>query len=141
MVRLLAELERTVQELEKYGHVGVPSLQADLRLRWTVERGLLAGLTTVFQIAEHILAAHFRRFPETYEDLLIALRDLGILPRALYEQFRGSGGFRHVLVQEYVAIDLGRWPRRSGAPRPASASSCRRSPPGWPVCRTAEGYT
>ncbi|MDR7584780.1 MAG: DUF86 domain-containing protein [Armatimonadota bacterium] len=106
VARLLGELERTAQELEKYRQVDGSHLRADLSLRWTVERGLLAGLTTLFQIAEHILAAHFRRVPETDEGLLVDLRDLGVLPDVLYQELRGAGGFRNVLVHQYVTIDL-----------------------------------
>ncbi|MDR7426661.1 MAG: DUF86 domain-containing protein [Armatimonadota bacterium] len=35
------------------------------------------------------------------------LRDAGVLPPSLYEKLRGSGGFRNVLVHEYVRVDLG----------------------------------
>lgn len=102
----LDDLERVAQELDRYRHVTADALARDLSLRWTVERGLLAGLSLVFQVAEHILAAHFRRFPDTYEGLLAELRDCGVLPEPLYARLRGSGGFRNVLVHEYIKVDL-----------------------------------
>lgn len=106
ILQSLAELERVAQELEKYRSVSADALARDLSLRWTVERGLLAGLGIVFRVAEHILAAHFHRAPDTYEGLLTDLRDCGVLPEELYARLRGSGGFRNVLVHEYVTVDL-----------------------------------
>lgn len=103
---VLADLERVAQELAKYQKVDAAALAGDLSLRWTVERGLLAGFTLIFQAADHILAAHFHRSADTYEGLLLELRGCGILPDHLYAQLRGSGGFRNVLVHEYVRVDL-----------------------------------
>jgi len=102
----LADLDQVAAELEKYASVTAQAMARDLSLRWTVERGLLAGLTILFTVCEHILAAHFRRYPETYEGLLQELHHAGVLPPALYERLKGSGGFRNVLVHEYVRVDL-----------------------------------
>jgi len=106
VARALAELERVVQELERYRGTTAQGMAANLSLRWTVERGLLAGLALLFQVADHILAAHFRRTAETYEGLLLELHTCGVISEGLYGQLRGAGGFRNVLVHEYVGIDL-----------------------------------
>ena len=102
------ELSRVAAELRKYKDLSLPELETNLSLRWTVERGLLAGLTLVFQVADHILSQYFGRRPETYEGLLRELRSCGVLSKSLYSQLRGSGGFRNILVHEYVQIDLQR---------------------------------
>jgi len=81
-------------------------LMSNLSLRWTVERGLLVGLTLVFQVADHILVRGFQRRAETYEAVLAELRNVEVISEALYQDLRGAGGFRNVLVHEYVAIDL-----------------------------------
>ena len=60
----------------------------------------------MFQVADHILAEHFGRKPETYEALLRELCAAGIISQSLYVSLRGAGGFRNVLVHEYVRIDL-----------------------------------
>ena len=102
----LNELERVAQELERYQQVTAADLASNRSLRWTVERGLLVGLTLVFQVADHILVRGFQRRAETYEALLAELRNVGVISRVLYQDLRGAGGFRNVLVHEYVAIDL-----------------------------------
>ncbi len=104
--RALAELERIAQELEKHQQITEEQLATNLSLRWIAERGLLAGLTVVFQIADHILSRAFGRTPGTYEELIAELRAVGVISEDLYHRLRGSGGFRNVLVHEYVTIDL-----------------------------------
>ena len=69
----LSELERTALELAKYRRHDHASLQYDLSLRWTVERGLLAGLSLIFNIADHLLSTVFLEQPETSDALLDAL--------------------------------------------------------------------
>jgi len=61
----LQELGRVTTELERYASVTGDQLKGDLSLRWTVERGLLAGLGLVFQVADHILSRHFHRAPDS----------------------------------------------------------------------------
>mgnify|MGYP001773817192 CR=1 FL=1 len=102
----LEELKKVSAELAKYQGVTLPELETSLSLRWTVERGLLAGLTLMFQVADHILAEHFGRKSETYEALLRELCAAGVISQSLYASLRGAGGFRNVLVHEYVQIDL-----------------------------------
>lgn len=104
----LSELHKIASELKKYQGVSLHTMETNLSLRWTVERGLLAGLTLVFQVADHILAQHFGRRPDTYEGLLRELCSCGVISESLYAALRGSGGFRNVLVHEYVRVDLQR---------------------------------
>jgi len=106
VLETLEELQKVGAELAKYRNVTLPELETNLSLRWTVERGLLVGLTLMFQVADHILAEHFRRSPKTYEALLQELCSVGVISTSLYAVLRGVGGFRNVLVHEYVRIDL-----------------------------------
>jgi len=106
IAKALEELERVTKELEKYQGATAETLATDLSLRWTVERGLLVGLGLLFQIADHILVKAFQRSVDTYEGLLLELKAVGVISDALYQRLKGSGGFRNVLVHEYLEIDL-----------------------------------
>jgi len=77
---------------------------------------LLAGLTTIFNVADHILATKFHEHPETYEGLLDALHAHSLISGELRRALRGAGGFRNVLVHEHR-----RRPGRSSADVPRSA--------------------
>lgn len=101
-------LRRVAEELDKYAHVSGDALATNLSLRWTVGGGLLAGISLILQAAQHILTRHFGEVPETYEDSLAALRERAVISAALYRRLRGMGGFRNVLVHEYLQVDLNR---------------------------------
>ncbi len=101
----LAELETVAAELDRYRSVTALQLRTDLSLRWTVERGLLAGLGLVFNVGDHLLAGAFGVQAESYEDSLRLLARHGVISEELRRGFEGSGGFRNVLVHEYARVD------------------------------------
>jgi len=45
---------------------------------------------------------------DSYEASLTELRAHRVISPSLYKQLRGAGGFRNVLVHEYLQIDLSR---------------------------------
>lgn len=106
IIKAASKLERIAQELEKYQGTTADAMATNLSLRWTVECGLLSGLTILFHVAEHILANVYGRTLETYEGLLAELCSVGVISQSLYQQLKGAGGFRNVLVHEYLEIDL-----------------------------------
>lgn len=106
IAKAVSELERIAQELEKYQGTTADSMATNLSLQWTIEHGLLSGLTILFHVADHILANVYDRTPDTYEGLLAELCSVGVISQSLYQQLKGSGGFRNVLVHEYLEIDL-----------------------------------
>lgn len=102
----LRELDTVLEELLKYKDITVDEIKASLSRRWIIERGLIAGANLIFDIADHILAARFHLYPETYEDSLNLLHEKGIINSGLFEKMKGFGGFRNVLVHGYLGIDL-----------------------------------
>jgi uncharacterized protein YutE (UPF0331/DUF86 family) len=78
---------------------------ASYRHYWLAERGLQLAAETVFDIGSHILAGHFNVHPNTYEDVLEHLARQGVLTPDVRESLRGLGGFRNILVHEYLDIE------------------------------------
>lgn len=105
--RNLLEIRTVAAELDKYHTVTEDALRSDISLRWVVERGLLAGLTLIFNVADHVLSAVFHRYPEKYEESIGALAACGVISTELRQRMAGAGGFRNILVHEYVEIDFG----------------------------------
>lgn len=106
--QVVLNLHRVAEELEKYRRTTGDELATSLSLRWTVEHGLQTGLTLILQAADHILSRRFGVVPESYEASLAELRAHGVISPSLYRRLRGAGGFRNVLVHEYLQIDLER---------------------------------
>jgi uncharacterized protein YutE (UPF0331/DUF86 family) len=101
----LKELNKILQELNKYGQIEREALQKDLSQRWIIERGLIAAASIILEIADHILAGHFGIYIETYEESLEGLQNNEVISATLYQQIKGLGGFRNILVHGYLGLD------------------------------------
>ena len=102
----LKAMDTALEELSLYQSNSTEDLRASLSLRWTVERGLIGLANLVFEIADHILSGHFGVYSNTYEETLEQLRDKEVISRDLYQKLKGLGGFRNILVHEYLKVDL-----------------------------------
>ena len=106
VARAMAELERVAQELEKYVGTTADEMRASLSLRWTIERGLLAGLTLIFPRRGAHPEAGLREGGGDIRGAPLGTEGAGVISDELYKSLRGAGGFRNVLVHEYVEVDL-----------------------------------
>jgi uncharacterized protein YutE (UPF0331/DUF86 family) len=97
----LKELDRTVTELGRYVDLSASAVDRDLSLRWVIERGLIAAAALMPDVADHILVAHFGFYPSSYEDSFRLLLEEGVISAELYEEVRGLGGLRNILVHQY----------------------------------------
>lgn len=100
-------MDTVLEELNRYKNVHIEQLRGSLSLRWTIERGLMAGSTLIFDVVDHILSAVFGIYPETFESSLESLRNREVISQELYDDIKGLGGLRNILVHEYLKIDLG----------------------------------
>jgi uncharacterized protein YutE (UPF0331/DUF86 family) len=101
----LKELDEILKELDKHRKVDLETLRGDVGQRWIIERGLIAAATIVFDVADHILAGHFGVYAETYEESLGILKDRAVISEELYQNIKGLGGFRNILVHRYLDIN------------------------------------
>jgi len=67
---------------------------------------MIALANLVFDAADHILSGYFGVYSETYEDTLQQLREKGVVSQNLYESIKGLGGFRNILVHDYLKVDV-----------------------------------
>jgi len=101
----LKELDTVIHELRRYEAISAAELQADLSQRWVIERGLIAAATLILDVADHILVEAYAVHTATYEESLSELRDHEVINDSLYQDLRGLGGFRNILVHLYQEID------------------------------------
>lgn len=102
----LKELDTIQSELSQYRSRTEEEIRVSLSLRWTIERGLIAAANIIFDVADHILGGHFGVYPDTYEDSLRLLQQKKVISDKLYRQLKGLGGFRNILVHEYIKVDV-----------------------------------
>lgn len=97
----LLKLEEIISRLERLAG----SAGAEAADDWAVERGLQLAAEVAFDVGNHILTAHFGVSAQDYEDILEQLAVQGVLPKRLRERLKGLGGFRNVLVHDYLRLD------------------------------------
>lgn len=104
--RRLLKLEEIVSRLETVGPLSAEDLATDFRNSWVVERGLQLGAEILFDVGNHILGAHFGASANGYEEILVQLGARRVIPAELADRLRGLGGFRNILVHDYLDLDF-----------------------------------
>ena len=107
ITRRLQSLRETLGRLEPLATTPRADFVADWRTHWAAERGIQLAAAAVLDIANHILAGHFERFPDTNEQSLDALLEARVISPGTRVRLRGFGGFRNILVHAYLDLDVG----------------------------------
>jgi uncharacterized protein YutE (UPF0331/DUF86 family) len=100
------ELDLIIEEMSKYRNTSLQEIRANLSTRWILERGLIAGASLIFDMADHILAEEFGVYASTYEESISSLYDKGVISPDLYSSIKGLGGLRNILIHRYLSVDL-----------------------------------
>ena len=104
----LKRLEEVIARLARHRGKPLESFRGDVELQWVVERGFILAAECVADIAGHILSGKFSIQPADHEDAIRRLSEQGVIPASLAAKLRGFGGFRNILVHEYLRIDPAR---------------------------------
>lgn len=97
----LRRLEEVISELKSFSRFD----RASRRDQWAVERGLQLGAEILFDIGNHILIAQYGVSPQDHEDVLEQLLQQEILDPELRARLKGLGGFRNLLVHDYLRLN------------------------------------
>jgi uncharacterized protein YutE (UPF0331/DUF86 family) len=101
----LQRLRQILINLEKVRAVPRNVFVGSFEHFWLAERGLQLAAEILFDIGNHILAGHCNVHATDYEDVTEKLAVHGIISGELREKLRGIGGFRNILVHQYLDID------------------------------------
>jgi uncharacterized protein YutE (UPF0331/DUF86 family) len=101
----LLKLEEIVSRLEEIVRLGRPALRKNPKDQWAAERGLQLGAEALLDVGNHVLSAHFGVTSEDYEDVVRQLAAHGVVPAELGSRLKGIGGFRNLLVHDYLRVD------------------------------------
>jgi uncharacterized protein YutE (UPF0331/DUF86 family) len=104
----LLRLEEVLSRLEELKHLDVEALGRSFRDAWAAERGLQLAAEIVFDAGNHILSGHFGVSAKDYDDILDLLAAQGVIEPAVRERLKGLGGFRNLLVHDYLRLDPAR---------------------------------
>ncbi|MCD6285296.1 MAG: DUF86 domain-containing protein [Anaerolineae bacterium] len=103
--RRLDELDERLARLHPLQATARAEFAQDPYLRDIVERNLEVAAQTCIGTSHRIIALLGTQKPVSYQDVILKMGDLSVVPVDLSRSLAPSAGFRNVLVHDYVAID------------------------------------
>jgi uncharacterized protein YutE (UPF0331/DUF86 family) len=104
----LKRLDEVAIRLDGYRGQPRQAFLADVERQWLVERRFIVAAECVVDIAGHILSGSFAIQPSDHEDAVRRLAEQKVISAPLAARLRGIGGFRNILVHDYLRIDPAR---------------------------------
>ena len=101
----LLKMDETLKILEEYKWISWNKYKADIKTQWIVERGFIIVAEMVFDIGAHILSSIYSEYCDEYEEITMGLANRKVISQKLAGGLEGFGGFRNVLIHEYVSLD------------------------------------
>lgn len=101
----LRRLEHALARLRKLAELTPESYLADEDAQALAERHLQVAAQCLLDLGNHIVAEEALGSPEDAEGVLDCLARSGVVPPALHSRVRGLGGFRNILVHDYLDVD------------------------------------
>jgi len=103
--RKLSNLSGYINELQLADDIDWEKYTTDPRSKAFVEWYLHLAIEEVFDIANHLVSFHRWREPTGYRDLLLVLKENGVVPPELLATFQNMASFRNMLVHHYEKIN------------------------------------
>lgn len=104
----LDKLHEMVAMLETIRARGEEAYNNDDLLQAAAERTLQIASQCVLDIGNHIIAEMSLPLPSANDEIINTLSRAGTISQELAERLAGIGGFRNVLVHDYLELDHGR---------------------------------
>jgi uncharacterized protein YutE (UPF0331/DUF86 family) len=103
----LKQLELLIKQAEKYQKmVNRKRFLTDEMARDAICRVLQQTIEAILTIGEMVITQNNFTKPETNEDIFEILATSKVISNKLSSELRGVGGFRNVLVHNYISLDL-----------------------------------
>jgi len=103
--RRLDELAERLARLRPLCEKPQSEFEGDPYLRDIVERNLEVAAQCCIDISHRIISLEHSRKPTDYQDAILCMGELGVLPSDFAHRLAPLAGFRNILVHEYVTVD------------------------------------
>jgi uncharacterized protein YutE (UPF0331/DUF86 family) len=103
--RRLDRLNECLQKLEPLRRRPLAEFLTEAYLRDIVERNLEVAAQCCIDIANRIITLESAPRPADYYESLLRLGEIGVLPLEFAQRMAPLGGFRNILVHEYLSIE------------------------------------
>jgi len=101
----LRKLDEYTNYLKQLQELSEPDFLGDFRLFGAVERYLQLSIECLLDMGQMIIGGVGLQKPEKHQEVIDILAEAEIVPHDLAERLEGAGGFRNILVHDYLDID------------------------------------
>ncbi len=105
VIERLKRLEEVLVKLKEKEKITIEEYRQDTDVQWIIERGLEISSSAILDIGNHILSGVYQTAVEEYEQILKKLQEKQVISKNLYEELRGLGRFRNLLVHGYLSLN------------------------------------
>jgi uncharacterized protein YutE (UPF0331/DUF86 family) len=103
--RRLDELNERLARLEPLQGKERTEFDSDPYLRDIVERNLEIAVQCCLDISHRIIAIQKALKPRDYQEAILRMAELGVLPAEFARHLAPMAGFRNILAHEYLQVD------------------------------------
>ena len=101
------ELKKLIKDLEKFQRmVDKSRFLSDELAQYGITRVMQLTLEAMLTIGEMIIAEENLRVPEKNDDIFFILPEGKVYSKDFAKKLEGLGGFRNILVHDYINLDL-----------------------------------
>lgn len=101
----LGRLREYLQFLKRLRRYPLSRFVDDPIIRGSAERYLHLAIECCLDLGNHVIADRALRQPQDYKDVFLILGEAKILPAAFAKRIAPMGGFRNILVHDYLRVD------------------------------------
>ncbi|MEK6607098.1 MAG: DUF86 domain-containing protein [Myxococcota bacterium] len=101
----LKRTEHALARLRRLATMPLDAYLADEDARTLAERHLQIAAQCLLDLGNHIVAEEGLGSPDDADGILDCLAGAGVVAPALHARVKGLGGFRNILVHDYLGID------------------------------------
>lgn len=101
----LKKLEDTIEKLEALHKTPFEIFLHDFQIQDASMYNLVIGIEAITDIGNYLLAEHYHKSPETYEDIIHQLGETKIISEELLAKSKGMARFRNLLIHLYEVVE------------------------------------
>ena len=102
----LKKLEESVKMLEGYKRVQENDFLKDATINGATIHYLVLGIGIIIDIGNHILVEIFHEHVNSYEEIILKLGEVKMIPDGFAKKNADMAKFRNLLIHEYIKVNM-----------------------------------
>lgn len=102
----LKKLEESIKMLEEYKKVQQNDFFEDATISGATIHYLVLGIEIIIDVGNHILTEAFQEHADSYEEIILKLGEVKVVPEDFAKDNADMAKFRNLLIHEYIKVNM-----------------------------------